>query len=201
MDTDQEQYPGVTERWTLRAAVGTIARPEIYRMILFIYLPFLIPLTVGLAFLGRYMDSLLGWGPLVGWPLNMFLFVIFMAAGLLILWWCYSYLVLVGKGGPAPLVADPPRNLVLDGPYGLSRHPSVLGKLLGVIGLGFLMRSPFFLFVIVPLLITGSLVEKRFFMERREQKYWGETYDRYLEQVPFFIPRIADIARLLRRAP
>ena len=63
------------------------------------------------------------------------------------------------------------------------------------------MRSPFFLFVIVPLLITGSLVEKRFFMERREQKYWGETYDRYLEQVPFFIPRIADIARLLRRAP
>jgi len=200
MQSDQDLPADAPEKWTVRAAMAAMLRPQIYRMILFIYFPVLIPFTIGLALVGRYLDGLLGWsGILPDWPLNLVLFALFTAGGLLIMWWCYSYLVLVGQGGPAPLVAKPPRRLVLEGPYGLTRHPSIPGKLLGVIGLGFLMRSPFFLLVIVPLLLAGSLVEKYFFMERREQRYWGAPYDRYREQVPFFIPRAAGIMRLLRK--
>ncbi len=199
---DRERLPPVDgPAWTLRAAVGAMFRPEIYKMVLFIYVPLLIPLAVGMALAGRWVDGILGWGPLPGAPFNFILFVFFTSAGLLIVGWCYSYLVIVGGGGPAPLVADQCPRLVMDGPYALSRHPSVLGKLLGVVGLAFLVRSPFFLLVIIPLLVAGSLLEKRYFMERRELNNWDEEYRSYIRRVPFFVPRLSDLLKHLRGDP
>ncbi len=193
--------PPPAPRWTFGAALRTIGRPEIYRMVLFIYFPLLIPVTVAMALFGRFMDRQLGWAPLPGWPLNVAAFAVLTLAGLLIVWWCYSYLILVGRGGPAPLVARGPTDLVRTGPYALTRHPSVLGKLMGALGLGLLARSPFFVFVILPLLLTGSLLEKWLFMERRELKTWGPEYERYQREVPFFLPRPAGLLRLLRGDP
>jgi protein-S-isoprenylcysteine O-methyltransferase Ste14 len=192
-DGSEEPLP----EWTFREAIGIIKRPAIYRMILFIYFPLLIPLTIGMAYLGRWVDGLLGWGPLPGFPVNVAVFLALTCTGLVIVWWCYSYIIIVGGGGPAPLVAKGAVRLVLIGPYGLTRHPSVVGKFLGALGMGFLIRSPFFAFVLLPALLAGSLVEKRFFMERRDLKSFGPTYAQYIDTVPFFIPRLSDIRKML----
>jgi protein-S-isoprenylcysteine O-methyltransferase Ste14 len=188
---------GPLPEWTFREARGIIKLPAIYRMILFIYVPFLIPIGIAMTYFGRWVDGLLGWGPLPGFPFNLIVFVVLTSLGLIIIWWCYSYLIIVGGGGPAPLVAKGAVRLVLVGPYGLTRHPSVVGKFLGILGLGFLMRTPFFCFVFLPVVLTVSLIEKRFFMERRDIKSFGKEYADYVASVPFFIPRLSDIWKLI----
>ncbi|MDP7111385.1 MAG: methyltransferase, partial [Myxococcota bacterium] len=111
---------------------------------------------------------------------------------------CYSYLVIVGGGGPAPLVAKGAVRVVIGGPYALNRHPSVWGKALGVIGLGFLLRSPLFTFVLIPAALAVSLVEKKYFMEQRDLQHFGPKYAEYIRRVPFFVPRWSDILRSIR---
>jgi protein-S-isoprenylcysteine O-methyltransferase Ste14 len=172
--------------------------PEIYRMILFVYVSLLIPAAVGMVLFGRWVDGLLGWDFLPGAPWNWIGFAVLLGAGLALVWWCYSYIVVVGRGGPAPLVAPGANRLVLGGPYGLTRHPSVVGKLLGVIGLALLLRSCFFLVVMLPPVLTLSLLEKYFMMERRDIEHFGPRYAQYVRRVPFFIPRPADVVRLMR---
>ena len=200
---DEHDHEDERERdipaWTLGRAVKSMASPEITKMLLFIYVPILIPITLVMVFFGRWVDQQLGWALLPGSPVNWILFAVFFVAGALLWAWCYSYIVIVGGGGPAPLVAKGASRLVMDGPYGLTRHPSVVAKLVGVLAVGLLFRSTFFVCVILPVLLVGSLVEKRFFMEQRDIKYWGPVYADYIERVPFFIPRWSDLVRLVKK--
>src|SRR5262245_60694737 len=45
--------------------------------------------------------------------------------GMLLAFWCIVWFVTIGKGTPAPF--DPPRRLVISGPYGYVRNPMYLG--------------------------------------------------------------------------
>lgn len=195
--------------WDLRSAIRAIGHPSITRMILFIYLPFLIPGTVIAALICRWIDGkiadwldakflIFGWPSLPGYPINVILWLVLTVVGLTIVWWCYSYLVIVGGGGPAPLVAKGAVRVVIGGPYGLSRHPSVMGKLLGVIGLGLLMRSFLFTCVLLPLALAVSLYEKKVFMEQRDLAHFGPKYAEYIRRVPFFLPNLEGIRRTIR---
>ena len=196
-EEEREHDPGV--RWTLWGAVKSMASPEITKMVAFIYVPILIPITLVMVFMGRWADQKIGWPLLPGPPVSWILFAVFFTIGGLLWAWCYSYIVIVGGGGPAPLVAKGASRLVMDGPYGLTRHPSVVAKLIGVLAVGLLFRSTFFVCVILPLLLIGSLVEKRYFMEKRDITYWGPVYAEYIERVPFFIPRLTDLLGLVRK--
>jgi protein-S-isoprenylcysteine O-methyltransferase Ste14 len=184
--------------WTWRDALRIPLRPEIYRMLLFIYVPVLIPLTIGLVALGNWIDRLLGWGFLPAPPWNVILFVPLFVSGVVIVWWSLSYIVIVGGGSPAPLVGPPASRLVLGGAYSLCRHPSVIGKLLGVVGVALLFRSNFYFAVIIPLLLTGSLLEKKLRMEKGDVGHWGRVYHEYQRSVPFLIPRWRDLKRFVR---
>jgi protein-S-isoprenylcysteine O-methyltransferase Ste14 len=200
---------GAPPRWDLRGAIRAIGHPSITRMILFIYLPLLIPSAVIAGLISRWADGkirawldskflVFSWPELPGFPLNVWIWLALTVVGLTIVWWCYSYLVIVGGGGPAPLVAKGAVRVVIGGPYALNRHPSVWGKALGVIGLGFLLRSPLFTFVLIPLALTVSLVEKKYFMEQRDLRHFGPKYAEYIRRVPFFVPRWSDILRSIR---
>ncbi len=196
-------------RWDLHTAIRTIGHPSITRMILYIYLPLLIPVAVTAGLICRWLDGrirewldakflIVGWPELPGFPLNLWIWLVLTVVGLTIVWWCYTYLVIVGGGGPAPLVAKGAIRVVIGGPYALCRHPSVWGKLLGVIGLGFLLRSFLFTFVLIPLAMTVSLIEKKYFMEQRDLRHFGPKYAEYIRRVPFFVPRLSDIGRSIR---
>ena len=158
-----------------------------------IYLFFLIPLTAGVAFLCRFLDKHLGLPDLINSPYNLIIFIILILVGGFIVFWCYTYLILEGQGGPVPPFSPDTRKLVTTGPYALVRHPSIIGKLLGVIGLGFLFKSITFTFIMVPLLLAGSLFLNVRYQEKIAEQRLGEEYRKYKKQVPMLIPRIKNI--------
>ncbi|MGV8118377.1 MAG: methyltransferase family protein [Candidatus Xenobiia bacterium LiM19] len=184
------------KQYTFWDRIMTIKRREMY-MVLPGYIFVLIPTAVGLAFLGRYIDGRLGLKPFVTPPLSFILFALFTAVGFSIVFWSYTYLVIEGQGSSATHLGGPTQ-MVTTGPYALVRHPSIAGKFLGVLGLGCLFGSVTFTFVILPLLLTGSLVHNRINQEKYCVKCFGEDYERYREQVPMIIPRPRKVLELLR---
>jgi protein-S-isoprenylcysteine O-methyltransferase Ste14 len=65
----------------------------------------------------------------------------------------------LGEGSPSP-TAGRTEKLVTSGIYAYSRNPSLFGKLLGFIAVGLALNSITFCFILTPLLLTGSLLEK-----------------------------------------
>jgi protein-S-isoprenylcysteine O-methyltransferase Ste14 len=61
------------------------------------------------------------------------------AAGAAIALWCIATFVVVGHGTPAPF--DPPRRLVIRGPYRYVRNPMYLGAVLALAGASLYYRS------------------------------------------------------------
>ncbi len=162
------------------------------------YLLILIPLTLLLILAGVKLDEFCGLNKFVPVPYNLLFFIVFMATGLGIVIWSYSYLVMEGQGSPSPYFGKL-RHLVKTGPYAIVRHPSVIGKLLGVMSLGFLFQSFSFTFIIVPLLLIGSLLEKVFREEKKLKKRWGREYLEYKSNTPFIIPYFNFLIKILPR--
>ena len=109
-----------------------------------------------------------------------------------------GYLYLSGGGSPGTHVDGGPTTMVDTGPYTVVRHPSVLGKLLGVVGLGLVWGSPAFLAGFVPVLVVYSLVTNRWLQERFCDERFGERYQTYRSRVPMLFPRPAGVRRWLR---
>ena len=81
------------------------------------------------------------------------------------------------------------------GPYSAMRHPSVLGKVLGVTGLGIAWGSSTFLFIFLPILLLYSYVSNRLIQERFCHERFGESYAQYCLKVPMFIPNMEGFQR------
>jgi len=54
------------------------------------------------------------------------------ASGAALTLWCIATFIVIGRGTPAPF--DPPRRLVVVGPYGLVRNPTYIGATLALAG-------------------------------------------------------------------
>lgn len=163
-------------------------RPTILSMVAKVYIPTLFPLTFLIALVALWMDSLLGFAdgflaPGVNWAVAVISFVV----GTLLWLWTYEQLTRVGRGSPSP-TAGRTLTLVRTGIYAHSRNPSLFGKLLGVLAVGFALNSFSFCFILVPLLLVGSLVEKVVVQEPQLVEVFGEEYERYRKEVPLFIP-------------
>jgi len=65
--------------------------------------------------------------------------MVFAACGAVLAAWCILTFVFVGKGTPAPF--DPPRRLVVKGPYRFVRNPMYLGAALALSGAALFYRS------------------------------------------------------------
>ena len=78
--------------------------------------------------------------------------------------------------------------LVTSGIYAYSRNPTVFGKLLGVLAVGFALNSVAFCCILVPALLAGSLIEKVWRQEPQLIEIFGEDYVRYRDRVPLFLP-------------
>jgi protein-S-isoprenylcysteine O-methyltransferase Ste14 len=168
-------------------ALRAVADPRIYKNFA-IHLFVLLPASLVLAWLGTRVDAHLGWGAVTSRPVGWALAAICLATGAAIVVYSYAYLLLVGEGSPGSHLGGPQR-LVTSGPYALVRHPSVIGKLLGVIAVGLAVGSPSFLLGVVPFLLAYSLVTNRFLQERYCERAFGESYRRYRARVPMIVPR------------
>lgn len=171
----------------LASAVRVVRTPQILLMVAKVYIPVLFPLTFLIALASLRIDALLGRTAFLPTPLNYGLAAASLVAGLGVVGVSYAELVFVGAGSPSPTAGRTMR-LVRSGIYAYSRNPSVIGKLLGVLAVGLALNSFSFCFVLLPLLLAGSLVEKVWRQEPVLVEIFGDEYVAYKNEVPLFLP-------------
>ncbi|OGW75957.1 MAG: hypothetical protein A2Z72_04650 [Omnitrophica bacterium RBG_13_46_9] len=175
-------------RITVRDMLRIVSKREFYLdMVVFIFV--CIPAVLSILFVSVKLDKRFGLQPFVENPYTVILFFLFSSVGAIIVWRAYTYLIIVGEGSPCPQLGGT-NKLVTSGPYSLVRHPSVIGKLLGIIGLGCLSKSVFFTFAVIPILFLWSIFYNRFIQEKGCVEKFGEEYIKYRRQVPMFIPKL-----------
>lgn len=112
--------------------------------------------------------------------------VVIGAAGALLAVGCIFTFALIGKGTPAPF--DPPRRLVMRGPYGYVRNPMYVGAGMALAGAALTYGSR-------PLLLydLAFLAAVHLFVVAYEEpvllKLFGAEYDGYRRRVPRWFPR------------
>ena len=109
------------------------------------------------------------------------------AGGALALW-CILAFAFVGKGTPAPF--DPPRRLVVAGPYRYVRNPMYIGAGLALAGAAMFYGSlPLLGYTGLFLLVTHAFVV--FYEEPTLARLFGEQYRAYRARVHRWLPRWA----------
>ena len=107
--------------------------------------------------------------------------------GSLVILWCSAVIV---RGGGTPAHLDPPRRLLLDGPYRLTRNPIYAGALL--VQFGYILWSGsgwtilYNLFCLFGFHILIVLIE-----EPVLRHTYGDAYEEYRRQVPRWIPKLS----------
>lgn len=110
-----------------------------------------------------------------------------LAGGVALLVACNVLFVQQGHGTAAPY--DPPRTLVVRGPYRYVRNPMYVSALLIVLGLGLWMRATSLLLYAIVLAVAYNIFV-RYYEEPRLTALFGEAYTRYVAQVPRWRPRL-----------
>ena len=108
------------------------------------------------------------------------------AAGAALAVSCVLTFALVGKGTPAPF--DPPRRLVVRGPYRFVRNPMYIGAALAMTGAAIYYQSVALLaYVVVFLLVTYLFVLT--YEEPTLRRTFGKDYEEYCAKVGRLWPR------------
>jgi protein-S-isoprenylcysteine O-methyltransferase Ste14 len=108
------------------------------------------------------------------------------AAGAALAVSCVVTFALVGKGTPAPF--DPPRRLVVRGPYSFVRNPMYIGAALAMTGAAIYYQSvALFAYVVVFLLVTYLFVVT--YEEPTLRRTFGKDYEAYCDRVGRWWPR------------
>ena len=108
-------------------------------------------------------------------------------AGAAIALWCISAFVWVGSGTPAPF--DPPRRLVMRGPYRFVRNPMYLGAALALAGAALFYRSAILLTYVFVFLLACHLFVV-WYEEPTLQRSFGAEYEAYCHRVRRWWPRM-----------
>jgi protein-S-isoprenylcysteine O-methyltransferase Ste14 len=110
-----------------------------------------------------------------------------LAVGVALFAACLHRFVTEGRGTLAPW--DPPRRLVVRGPYRLVRNPMISAVILALLGEALLLRSlPHALWAAGFAALNAAylpLVE-----EPQLERRFGDDYRRYRQHVPRFLPRL-----------
>lgn len=108
------------------------------------------------------------------------------AAGAALAAMCIFTFVFVGRGTPAPF--DPPRQLVIRGPYGLIRNPMYLGATVALAGAALFYQSIRLLgYAGVFILVTHLFVV--LYEEPVLRSSFGNDYDRYCRRTGRWSPK------------
>lgn len=109
--------------------------------------------------------------------------------------WCILTFAVLGKGTPLPL--DPPRRLVVRGPYRFVRNPMYLGAAFALAGAALFYRSAALLaYLAVLAVVTHALVI--WYEEPTLGREFGADYDAYRRRVRRWIPLPSAVSRRAR---
>ena len=104
--------------------------------------------------------------------------------------WCIAAFALFGRGTPAPF--DPPRRLVIGGPYRFVRNPMYLGAAIALGGAALFYQSgTLAAYAGAFLLVTHGFV--RWYEEPALRATFGGDYDRYCFRVRRWWPKLREM--------
>jgi protein-S-isoprenylcysteine O-methyltransferase Ste14 len=131
-----------------------------------------------LEWAGVARPSPIGWVQVIGAAITLF--------GAALALWCVWTFAVTGRGTPAPF--DPPRKLVVSGPYAYVRNPMYLGADLALAG-----AATFYETVALWLFLLGFLAVTHVFVILYEEPtlkgLFGESYGEYAARVDRWNPR------------
>jgi protein-S-isoprenylcysteine O-methyltransferase Ste14 len=107
------------------------------------------------------------------------------ATGAILALWCVFTFALVGKGTPAPF--DPPRRLVVAGPYRLVRNPMYVGAALAL-GAAALFYGSLALVGFTGLFLVATHLFVIGYEEPTLRRLFGPEYESYCGRVPRWWP-------------
>ncbi len=124
--------------------------------------------------------------------------------GILILWFVVvvsrntgRILAKYGRQGDIPRMET---NVLVDkGPYAKMRHPMHFGLLFLPLGWGLLLGSPTFIFIIAPLEMIFILIMIKLVEEPEARRKFGQQYEHYSKDKPWFCIRLDCIKELLKK--
>ena len=116
--------------------------------------------------------------------------IIVVTIGTAIALWCLLTFVFIGKGTPAPF--DPPRKLVIRGPYRFVRNPMYIGAGMTIAGAALFYESlSISIYTCLFFLITHLFVV--FYEEPTLRRTFGDEYEAYFCRVKRWIPKRSKI--------
>jgi len=116
--------------------------------------------------------------------------MIMVTIGTAIALWCVFTFVFIGKGTPAPF--DPPRRLVIRGPYRFVRNPMYIGAGMTLAGAGLFYEAlSIFIYTGIFFLITHLFVV--LYEEPTLRKTFGADYETYFGRVSRWLPKRSKI--------
>ena len=140
--------------------------------------------TLFVGFLLIYLPSrVLAWAGIVRPPTIATPQILGMIAGGIgaaLALWCIFTFARIGRGTPAPF--DPPRKLVIRGPYRFVRNPMYIGAALALAGTALFYRSaPLFAYAAAFLLVCHLFVLT--YEEPTLRRAFGPDYEAYCQRV------------------
>jgi protein-S-isoprenylcysteine O-methyltransferase Ste14 len=135
---------------------------------------------------GLYTDRVLHPPEVLSGRLGVGIGVLLLVLGVLLCGWCVLRFRRA-KGTPVPF--NPPKELVVTGPYVWMRNPMVTGVFTSLFGIGFILHSPSIVLIWTPLYILVHVIELKTVEEPELVRRFGAPYTEYRRRVPMFIPR------------
>lgn len=128
------------------------------------------------------------WPDLLSFELSNFRFLglIPITLGASLYFWCAWDFTFTGRGTPAPF--DPPKEIVVRGPYQYVRNPMYVAVLCVLIGEAILFESAVIL-IFAAILFSWFHPWVIFYEETVLKRKFGESYQNYCRKVPRWIPR------------
>jgi protein-S-isoprenylcysteine O-methyltransferase Ste14 len=113
--------------------------------------------------------------------------LVILAVGVTLFAACLHRFATEGRGTLAPW--DPPRRLVVRGPYRFVRNPMISGVIFVLLGEALLLRSiPHLVWAVVFVALNATFIP--LVEEPQLATRFGDDYRRYCEHVPRFLPRV-----------
>jgi len=134
-------------------------------------------------------DNALGLRRLLPEGLAIVIGMLLLVAGLSLHVWCVLLFKKTPGGGGIGVPFNPPRRLVVIGPYAWMRNPMVSALVVWLSGLGFILNSISMVFVWTPAFLAVLVVELKVVEEPELERRFGVAYREYKARVPMFVPR------------
>jgi protein-S-isoprenylcysteine O-methyltransferase Ste14 len=135
---------------------------------------------------GLYTDRLIHAPQLLPGSLGVAVGTVLLASGLVLCGWCVLRFRRA-RGTPVPF--NPPKELVVAGPYVWMRNPMLTGVFAGLFGIGILLHSASIVLIWTPLYVLTHVIELKKVEEPELERRFGKSYTEYRRNVPMFIPR------------